>query len=178
MITIDSQHRSLSSDEIINTGHCFDLSPLKRNKKFNKYIKLISANNELTEKIESAVEWLGKFYNHNDSKCRYLYLIICLEALFNTDVDKYSSITAIVSEKSALLYKANERERIFNKIKSLYKARNEIVHSGSTDKFSTLKDDYLLVLNTIEKYMDLIIKNNFKNKKEVNNYFFKYKLRF
>lgn len=177
MITFDSKNRNLTSDEQLNTSHFFNLSLLKQNKKFKKYIQLITMSNELTEKIESAIEWLGRFYNHNDSKCRYLYLMIGLEALFNTDVSNYSSITAIVSEKSALLFKADARAVVFERVRNLYKLRSSIVHTGSPKNATNLKEDFLLVLDIIEKYMDLVIKEKFTTQDIVNDYFFNYKLR-
>lgn len=177
MITFDSKNRNLNSDEMLNTKHPFDLALLKQNVKFKTYMQLINTNNKLTEKIEAAIEWLGRFYNHNDSKCRYLYLMISLEALFNTDISNYSSITAIVSEKSALLYKADKRAIIFDRIKNLYNLRSSIVHTGSIKNTSNLKEDFLLVLDIIEKYMDLILKERFTTQDALNKYFFNYKFR-
>jgi len=144
------------------------------NNHYSEVNKVILKSNSLSKSVAFAINWMGAYCKEKDLKLRYLYLIFALEAIFPNDSQNYSSITASIAERGAILIGKNvdERKKIFGVLTKAYGKRSSIVH-GSDQEIS--KNDtfkfYPLVFTLIIKSVNIILKNNLTNDKELKEYF-------
>ncbi len=108
----------------------------------NAYCKL--NNSDLTG---LSIQTFLSAYKINDSRIRYLTLMICLESIFNVSKDQ---ISHTISRHTAILLSDNidDFNILYKRIKKLYGIRSTIVHGDSLRK-ENIQD----LINEIENYV-------------------------
>lgn len=132
---------------------------------------IIKEHSNISNAIINSLHWIGLYTKEKKLNLKFLYLIFSLEGLLSNEKNNYSSITAAVSEKTAFLLTNHQEDRIkiFNFIKDLYKKRGGIVHGS--EKFigpSELTDLYVIIIQTFYHITDLVHNNEIKTKQELN----------
>ena len=168
---------------------------------FDKLNKILKKQNptEFESRLLTSIYWFGKAMNiqvthdkqaiyekkkkkHENLEYfsigeRFLKLFISLECLLIFDENE--PITNNISERCALLLvkKYEDRKKIKNKIKDLYKLRSKIVHHGEVfipkNDLVYLTDIVQAVIITLIKLKD---KFNFRTKEDLREYFERVKL--
>ena len=93
----------------------------------------LSDNNELQNRIISAVDWIGKAVNEVDDANALIQSVFALESVLQLDTGIFRpSIVANIAETAAFLLEktCEKRCEIERMIKSIYEARSAIVHGG------------------------------------------------
>lgn len=165
-------------DESIYNQNQKSIRSLLKKFKYNQLSKILETKNELNSCLETTINWASLVSSNQQLQNKLLYIVFAFEVLFTNENNNYSSITASVSEKVALLIgKKGEQEKLFKEVKELYDKRSKVVH-GSNNIIINRYDveiGYDILFNCILKIISLIQKESWSKKEDLNNYFLKKK---
>jgi len=178
--SVSSRQHSLSIDEKRTHKHKYTIRTFMKKYNFEKLNKILLEDNKISILLKNSLKWIGLYTKEKDVNLKFLFLIFSLEGIFINEQNNYSTITASISEKVALLINKKEVDRIatFKLLKKYYEKRSSIVH-GSTDILSEsdLFNLYNITINVYYCLPDIIIKNKITSLEKINDYFLSLKFK-
>lgn len=113
-----------------------DLANFRQNKYFKMLSKMLAKEKrDLTEfevRLIKSASWLGRSYAETDFKLRFLFAVICCEALLSLD---RSGVTKNLVQCISGIYKVEpeERKAFKDTVEGIYRKRSRLVHVGSDE---------------------------------------------
>lgn len=136
-----------------------------------RFWKMINNNNpdEITRRIRIAVIWTGISLREENETIAFTEAMFALESLYKIDDDIMSkSITAQLSEAVALTLgnTLEERIQLEKEIKSFYRDRSKITHSGMMKTSANYTRFLTIVYDAIKLFLDVKPYSEMKSIKE------------
>ncbi len=115
----------------------YKLKPQVKRKELIEYFKILDSVIKKFEKVIITLERFNSSLMRSDNRDKIIDITTSLESLINTDTEinfKFSLYNTLISH-----VKPEDRERIINLLKNLYKARSNIVHGSKNAGHGELK---------------------------------------
>lgn len=98
-----------------------------------------------SDRLQLAAKWLSESYSNNRDLLGFVQAMVCLEIILGDQEDTQElGLGATIRNRCAYLIGRShqERERISNELKTIYRVRSKIVHTG---KDQLTRDDYVML---------------------------------
>ncbi len=140
-------------------------------KKLNFPLYSKSNNNELIDKIKTAINWYSSSLKASNNRESFLFCAIGMEALLTSGKD---SITKTLSENTAFLIAHKDsisRKHVYTKMAYLYSQRSGIAHGGNANiEINDLVQLRYYLATCITSIISKIQKNEINNSEELYQY--------
>ncbi len=139
-----------------------------------RFWKMISNSNpdEITKRVRTAIIWTGISLREENETIAFTEAMFALESLYKFDDDIMSkSVTAQLSEAVALTLRKTLEERIQleKDIKSFYRDRSKITHTGMMKTSANYSSFVKIVYDAIKLFLDVKPYSEMKSIKELQD---------